>query len=126
MKSLVKSILDVSEPDAQTVIWKFEDFYVYDSWEDLDGSLYFPRELFDRLYRNNKVDLTMAPLNTPYRSLREDNFRQAAKGVVRLNFVQPHYDLSLEFLNQQCGIKVRTRKSTFTNWGNESEGEYTP
>ena len=110
MRNFVRYISDVSELDAQTVMWHFPDFYLIDSWDEMDSSIYVPHELYECYW--GSADAMKRPSELPCRSLNEDNYRQAQNGIAKLVFVQPSLDLTLRFLQDQC----TKRKSTSTHF----------
>lgn len=105
MKSLIHAVQDVSELDGQTVIWKFKQFYLLDSWEQLDDGLYFPAHVFES-YWQNRYEVPL--LEHPYRRLSEEHLKQTERSVLKLSFVHPNLELTQRFLSEVTGVRFKT------------------
>lgn len=100
-----RSILDVIELDSHTVAWRFRNFTILDSWLDMDYSYYYPQAMFDEYFKHRKTGRSFIDSDIRYRVLSEDNFKIASTAAVRLGFIVPHLEHTVDFLARMSGQK---------------------
>lgn len=103
-----RSIVDVIEIDSQTVAWRFKNFTILDSWADMDYSYYYPQELFDEYIKHRRSGRSFVDSDIRYRVLSGDNHKLAMTGAVRLGFIIPHLEHTIDFISKMSGQKAPT------------------
>lgn len=105
MMHFSRSIIDVLELDSQTVAWRFKNFTILDSWVDMDYSYYYPQTLFDEYLKHRRSGRSFIDSDIRYRVLSADNHKLAMTGAVRLGFIVPHLDHTIDFISKMSGQK---------------------